>query len=142
MTVCKQPTSMDELVYFSRRTLEPKGRAVAWAHKKPCSECKNGLMGKPVEKGKVKVRATEYVCPSCGYSEQKAAHEKGLVVCVEYDCPRCDHHAISTAPYVMKTYQGVKARVVACDACGEKIAITKKMKEPKKGKKAPVMDDD
>lgn len=123
---------MEELVYFSRRTLEPKGRAVAWAHKKTCPKCKQALMGKPVEKGKVKIRATEYVCPACGYSEPKAEHEKSLVMCVEYDCPKCGHHAIGTTPYPPKTYQGVKARVVTCEACGEKIAITKKMKEPKK----------
>ena len=26
-------------------------------------------MGKPVVKGKVKIRALEYVCPECGYTE-------------------------------------------------------------------------
>lgn len=130
----KQPESMDELVYFSRRTLEPKGRAIAWAYKKECPKCKKALMGKPVEKGKVKIRATEYVCPECGYDEPKAEHEKELVMYVEYDCPACDHHAIGSTSYVPKTFQGVKSRVVACDACGEKIAITKKMKDPKKKK--------
>lgn len=131
---CKQPESMDEAIYFSRRTLEPKGRATAWARKKACPKCKKALMGKPVDKGKIKIRATEYVCPACGYSEPKAEHEKDLVMCVDYECPFCNHKAIGTTSYIPKTYQGVKSRVVICEGCGEKIAITKKMKDPKKKK--------
>ncbi|MBD3208930.1 hypothetical protein GF367_00745 [Candidatus Woesearchaeota archaeon] len=136
---CKEPESMDELIYFSRRTLEPKGKAMAWAYKQECPKCKKALMGKPVEKGKIKIRATEYVCPACGYAKPKLEHEKELVMCIKYMCPKCDHEGVGTTGYPMKTYQGVKARVVQCEACGEKIAITKKMKDPKK--KGAVDDD-
>ena len=131
MNTCQEPTSMDELIYFSRRTLEPKGRVMAWAYKKECPSCHQALMGKPVEKGKVKIRATEYVCPQCGYTESKAEHEKSLILCATYDCPACDHHGTTTTSYVPKTYKGVKARVIVCENCGEKIAITKKMKDLK-----------
>lgn len=140
----KKPESMDEVIYFTRRTLEPKGRVTAWAFKKECPKCKKALMGKPVESGKVRIRATEYVCPACGYTETKAEHEKSLEVCAEYECPACGKTGEATTPYVRKTFQGVKAFVIACGSCGEKIGITKKMKAPKKGKgkPAPGMDDD
>ena len=141
--VCKQPESMEELVYFTRRTLEPKGRAMAWAHKKTCPKCKEGLMGKPVDGGKIKIRAQEYVCPKCGYEESKAEHEKTLEVCVDYTCPHCDHQGVGTSPFKRKTYMGAPAYVVECESCGGKIAITKRMKETKKkkSKSMPSMDD-
>ena len=132
---CTQPEGMDEVVYFTRRTLEPKGRVMAWAPKKECPKCKKALMGKPVEKGKVKIRATEYVCPECNYSEEKADHEKDLHVCAEYTCPHCDHEGIAEMPYKRKTFKGVKAFVFQCEECNEKIGITKRMSEPKKKKK-------
>ena len=141
----RQPESMDELVYFTRRTLEPKGRINAWAFKMQCPKCKKALMGKPVEKGKIKIRASEYVCPACGYTEEKAEHEKNLEVCVEYICPKCENSGEATTPYKRKTWQGVPAFVFECGKCGEKLGVTKKMKAPKakKGKAVPVdMDDD
>lgn len=130
----KQPESMDDLLYFTRRTLEPKGRVMAWAFKKDCPECGKALMGKPVEKGKVKIRAKEYVCPSCGHVEDKAEHEKTVELNVQYTCPSCEHQGEATTPYKRKTFKGVKAFVVQCEECGEKIPVTKKMKEPKKKK--------
>lgn len=141
----KQPESMDELVYFTRRALVPKGRIVAWAFKMECPKCKKALMGKPVEKGKVRIRATEYVCPECGHSEQKAEHEPKLKVSVEYTCPSCSNEGETQIPYKRKTWQGVPAFVFECEKCGEKIGITKKMKAPKakkKGKSSPLEDDD
>jgi predicted RNA-binding Zn-ribbon protein involved in translation (DUF1610 family) len=128
----KQPESMDDLLYFTRRTLEPKGRVMAWAFKKDCPECGKALMGKPVEKGKVKIRAKEYVCPECGHTEDKAEHEKTVELNVQYTCPKCEHQGEATTPYKRKTFKGVKAFVVQCEECGEKIPVTKKMKEPKK----------
>lgn len=125
---------MNEVLYFTRRTLEPKGRVKAWAFKKECPECHSALMGKPVEKGKVKIRATEYVCPKCGYTEEKVAHENTLELSVDYVCPYCEHDGEVTIPFKRKTFQGVKSFVFVCDGCGEKIGITKKMKDPKKKK--------
>lgn len=142
--VCKEPDSMDELVYFTRRTLEPKGKLRAWTFKIDCPKCHKALMGKPTEKGKVKIRSTEYVCPACGYTEEKAEHEPKLTVCVDYECPACGNKAQATTPYKRKTWQGVPAYVFECGKCGEKIGITKKMKAPKKkGQKAtPQLDED
>ena len=128
------PSSMDECIYFTRRTEGEKGHLMAWARKKECPSCHKALMGKPVEKGKIKIRATEYVCPSCGHTEAKADHEEGLEVNCIYTCPHCEHKGEATMPYKRKTWQGVKAFVFNCEDCGEKIGITKKMKEPKKKK--------
>jgi predicted RNA-binding Zn-ribbon protein involved in translation (DUF1610 family) len=144
----KQPESMDELIYFTRRTLEPKGRLNAWAFKKMCPKCKKALMGKPVEKGKVRIRALEYECPACKYVEEKLLHEDSLTVCVEYTCPSCSFVGEAEIPYKRKTWQGVKAFIFECGKCKTQIGVTKKMKAPKqkKGAKvaavAEVLDDD
>ena len=67
------PQSMDECLYFTNRTLEGKkeGKVIAWVYRKDCPKCKKVKMGKPVAKGKIKTRATEYVCPDCAFTEQK-----------------------------------------------------------------------
>lgn len=121
---------MDELVYFSRRTLaDDKGKAIAWVRKMQCPKCKKGLMGKPVEKGKIKVRATEYVCPSCKYSESKKDHEVNLSAEIIYDCPfpACKKHGEATVPFARKSFYGKKAVVFICAGCNEKLGITKKL---------------
>ena len=138
----KQPESVDECIYFTRRTLMPKGRIMAWAPKKDCPKCKKALMGKPVETGKIKIRATEYICPECGYTEQKLEHELTLKVCVIYTCSKCGKDGETEIPYKRKSWQGVKAFVFECGDCGEKIGITKRMSAPKKGKSTPIPDDD
>lgn len=141
----RQPQDMNELIYFTRRTFEPKGRGMAWAFKKQCPKCKGALMGKPVDKGKIKIRATEYVCPACGFSEPKAEHEATLRIFIDYDCPHCGKHGEADLPYKRVTWEGVKAFVATCDSCGGKIGITKKMKDPKKKKgkdAAEALDDD
>jgi len=128
----KEPESTNECVYFTNRTLDNNGKIRAWVFKKECPECKKAVMGKPVVKGKVKIRATEYVCPECGYKEEKKEHEDTLIVSVQYTCPFCSKSGEATTPYKRKTYQGVSSYVFDCNDCGEKIAITKKMKESKK----------
>ena len=130
----KMPESIDNLVYFSRRTLaDDKGRAIAWTRKATCCRCKNGLMGKPVENGKVKVRAAEYVCPKCGHSEPKKEHEASLTTEIIYDCPfpKCSKHGEAIVPFARKSFYGKKAIVFSCAACGEKLGITKKLASPK-----------
>ncbi|RME52080.1 hypothetical protein D6783_05885 [Candidatus Woesearchaeota archaeon] len=89
-------------------------------------------MGKPVEGGKVKVRADFYVCPACAYRVQKKKYEEGLQVHILYVCPACGKKGEVSQPFVRKTFQGVKAIVFSCEACKEKIPITKKLKDVKK----------
>ncbi len=125
----KRPEGMNEVVYFTRRTLGDKGKIMAWALKKTCDKCSNALMGKPVEKGKVKIRAKEYVCPSCGNVEEKLEHEKKLEVSVDYTCPHCEHKGEATTPYQRKTFKGAKSFIFNCGNCQEKIGISKKMKK-------------
>jgi predicted RNA-binding Zn-ribbon protein involved in translation (DUF1610 family) len=127
----RRPESMEECVYFTNRTLENGGKIMAWVFRKECPKCKKAQMGKPVVKGKVKSRAKEYVCPGCGYIEEKMAHEKTLTVNIEYTCPFCRKSGEATTPYVRKTFNGVPSYVFVCAHCGEKVGITKKMKKPK-----------
>ncbi|MBN1275547.1 hypothetical protein JXA12_04625 [Candidatus Woesearchaeota archaeon] len=129
---CEEPESMDEIIYYTKRTLEPRGRVTAWTKKKQCPRCERALMGKPVEKGKVKIRATTYECPACGYTEEKKEHEESLTLCAAYTCPSCGKEGASSTRYKRKTHQGVPSYVVTCEHCGHTIALTKKMKEPKK----------
>ena len=49
----KVPDNMDDLLYFSRRTIG-NGKVMAWVYKAECPKCKKGQIGKPInEKGKV-----------------------------------------------------------------------------------------
>jgi hypothetical protein len=46
----KKPSSVEECVYFTNRTIVVSGRAMAWVFKKQCPKCKKGVMGKPQRK--------------------------------------------------------------------------------------------
>ncbi len=128
-----EPESMDDLIYFTNRTLEEgKGNIKAWVHKKLCPKCQKAKMGKPVEKGHVKIRAKEYVCPECGFTEEKEAHEESLTLEAKYTCPSCGKDGEGTTIYKRKSFMGVKAYVVECQHCKAKIPVTKKMKKIKK----------
>jgi len=128
----KFPESVDECIYFTNRAFENNGTALAWVYRKQCPKCNKATMGKPVEKGKVKIRAEVYVCPGCGFTEQKQEHEESLMVEVQYKCPKCGNDGEATTPYKRKSFNGVPAYVFQCSKCNEKIALTKKMKAGKK----------
>ena len=85
----RQPESMDEVIYFTRRAIG-NGKAIAWVYRKDCPKC-GEKMGKPVDAktGKVKSRADIYVCPKCGHTEEKKEHEESLQVEAKYTCPHC-----------------------------------------------------
>ena len=139
-----QPKSMSECLYFTNRTLENNGKVKAWAYKKECPSCKKAVMGKPVDPKtkKPKIRSTEYVCPACGYTEEKKEHEDTLTLQAIYTCPHCKKDGESEAPYKRKSFLGVQSFIVECCHCGGKIPLTKKMKTPKKKGAAPIEDDD
>jgi len=130
----KIPASMDECLYFSNRSVG-EGNVLAWVYRKLCPKCKKEKMGKPVEKGKVKRRATKYVCPSCGYVEDKKEHEESLILEAKYTCPSCGKDGEGTTTYNRKSFQGVQAYLIDCEHCHEKIPITKKLKKIKDKKK-------
>lgn len=126
-----EPESMGELIYFTNRKID-NGKIKAWVYRKECPKCHKVKMGKPVEKGKVKTRAPEYVCPECGYREEKEEYEDSLTVEVKYTCPYCGNEGEATTEYKKKSFEGVQAYVFTCEKCGKKIGITKKMKKTKK----------
>lgn len=123
----KEPESMEELVYFTRRDIGA-GKARCWVFKEKCPKCKKAFMGKPVVKGKVKVRAKEYSCPSCGYAVEKQAYEDSLTANVHYVCPACSFSGYTQVSFKRKRIDGILALQVLCEKCRGKINITKKMK--------------
>lgn len=129
----KMPTSMEECLYFTNRSIGD-GNVLAWVYRKECPKCKKAQMGKPVDAktGKVKSRSKEYVCPECGYTEEKIEHEESLNLEAKYTCPECGKDGESTAPYKRKKYKGVDAFVVECEHCKAVIPLTKKLKDIKK----------
>ena len=135
----KLPNSMDECIYFTNRTMG-SGKIKSWVLKAKCSECKKDLMSKPKDPktGKPKIRATEYVCPSCSHTEEKKSHEEALNACIIYTCPECSHQDEIEIPYKRKNVPLInketgkkvyaKALQFQCKKCEAKINITKKMK--------------
>jgi len=132
----KQPSSMDECVYFTRRS---KPNVVAWVLREPCPKCKKSLMGKPRgADGKVKIRAKDYVCPSCGYTAEKQAYEDTLTANITYTCPKCSHAGEIQIPFKRKKVKlfdeeagkevSADALQFQCEKCKEKLNVTKKMK--------------
>jgi len=136
--ILKQPESTEECIYYTFRGIG-EGEAKAWVLKQKCPKCSKALMGKPKdEKGKVKIRAKEYVCPECSYTVEKDEYEKGLTVNIIYTCPHCKFESETAIPFHRKKVQildeesGKKKAVEVlrfqCGKCGKDIDITKKMK--------------
>lgn len=129
----KKPSSMDECLYFTNRSLDNEGYAVAWVYRKECPKCKKGRLGKPIKKdGKADKKAVVYECPKCKYQEPNDKVESELKVEVEYQCPYCSFGGRATTEYKRNNFEGVPAYVFECGKCGKKIGITKKLKKTKK----------
>ncbi|MBI2140611.1 hypothetical protein HYU14_06830, partial [Candidatus Woesearchaeota archaeon] len=97
-----------------------------------CPKCQKAKMGKPVEDGSVKIRAKEYTCPGCGFTEEKTVHEESLTLEAKYTCPGCGKEGEGTTLYKRKTFMGVPSYIIECQHCKGKIPVTKKMKAVKK----------
>ena len=136
----RQPESMDELVYFTNRTLG-KGSVRVWVFKQTCPKCRKAIMGKPRDsKGKVKTRAKEFTCPACGYTVEKQAYEESLTANADYTCPSCGSSGELEAPFKRKNIEGVPTLRFQCQKCSTNIDVTRKMKE-KKGKKGAAAEE-
>lgn len=136
----QEPQSMDDLVYFTRRTLGSKGFAKAWVERQACPKCRKSLMGKPLSpKGKVKIRAPTYSCPSCAYTVEKETYEDGLTCNIIYTCHQCGNKGDASVPFqrkkvaIIDLQEGDKKVMVdairfPCSSCKANIDIVKKMK--------------
>lgn len=125
----KKPESMDECVYFTRRTIGNE-KVMVWVFRELCPKCKKGVMGKPVEKGKVKIRAKEYVCPECNHKIGNNEYEDGLTANIEYTCS-CGFKGEIQVPFKRKRIKGVETLRFQCQKCNKNIDVTKKMKQKK-----------
>jgi predicted RNA-binding Zn-ribbon protein involved in translation (DUF1610 family) len=129
----KEPSSMEECLYFSNRTLGENGKAMAWVYRAECPSCKKGRIGKPIKKnGKPDKKADHFECPECKHQISNEEAENIFKVEVKYTCPHCGNVGEATTEYKRRSFQGVQAFVFACGKCGEKIGITKKLKATKK----------
>ncbi len=127
------PESTNECFYFTRRTFDNNGKAVAWVLKPDCPQCGKAKMGKPrASDGHIKIRAGEYTCPACGYTVSKEEFEPTLTMNIQYTCLHCGNSGETTTNYETKKFHRVDAYVFTCQKCNEKIPITKKMKGLKK----------
>lgn len=143
MIMLVEPKSMEECVYFTNRAVGENftGNVRCWVFREKCPKCKKAFMGKPVEAGKIKIRSPEYICSSCGYSEEKTSYEEKLTANIDYTCPKCQFKGRIQMPFKRKSIAGVKTLRFNCEKCKEPIDITKKMKViKKKGKKGEVPD--
>ncbi|MDO8661365.1 MAG: hypothetical protein Q7K43_05740 [Candidatus Woesearchaeota archaeon] len=133
-----QPESTENCVYFTRRSHE-KGIVIAWAPRGICAKCGKSFMGKPTDKkGKIKIRAKEYTCKDCGFTQEKNSYEDSLTANVIYDCPSCSKHGEIQLPFKRKKVritdkEDMKTKTVdvlrfACGFCKQNIDISKKMK--------------
>ncbi len=130
----RQPESMEELIYFTQRTMD-KGKVKVWVFRQHCPKCKKALMGKPTgTDGKVKVRAKEYICPACSFTLPKDEYETSLEASIEYACPACGHEGEIQVPFKRKNINGVLTLRFQCPSCNANIDVTKKMKAAKKKK--------
>lgn len=133
----KQPTSMDECVYFTNRSIG-KGKIKAWTLKELCPKCKKNLMSKPKDPktGKISIRAKEYICPECKYTVEQNEYEDSLTCSIEYTCPHCSFSGEIQVPFKRKkvkmlTDTGeklVEALRFQCQKCSKNIDISKKLK--------------
>ena len=133
----REPESVEECVYFSNRVLGNNGFIKAWVFKNNCPKCQKGLMGKPIEKGKIKVRSKEDTCPVCNYTIPEEEYESSLVICIKYKCD-CGNLGELELPFQRKKVkrfneetqktQRVEAIKFNCQKCNKEHLITKKLK--------------
>ena len=129
----KEPKSVSECLYFTKRSIGKDGHVKAWVFRAPCEKC-----GGNMETPKGLKKAKEYTCDSCGHQIEAKEYETSQQVNIQYTCDNCKNSGEVQIPYKRKKVQisseedkkkkAVDALQFICGKCGEKINITKKMK--------------
>ncbi len=126
------PDSMAELVYWTNRSVGA-GKVIVWVPKQECPKCRKAKIGKPAgDNGSIKIRAKEYICPVCKYTEEKTVYEEGLTAYALYTCLFCGAKGEYTGPFKRKNIEGTLTFRFQCSKCNANIDVTKKMKNKKK----------
>jgi DNA-directed RNA polymerase subunit RPC12/RpoP len=133
-----KPESMDECVYFTQRDLaKGKGDIMVWVFRQKCKKCGKEFMGKPRDaSGKVKIRADEYECPACKFTQDKQEYEDSLTANAEYHCPSCGSEGEAQIQYKRTNINGIPTLRFTCTSCSAPMDVTKKMKEKSASKRA------
>lgn len=127
----REPKSVDECVYFTRRA-----NVKAWVFRENCAKC-NGKM-QAVKPESALAKPKEYACETCGNKVETKEYEESLPINIKYTCPKCNNSAELQVPYKRKKIKifdeedqkekTADAVQFECLKCKEKINITKKMK--------------
>ncbi len=126
-----EPTSMEQFAYFTRRIID-SGEAMVWVFKNKCPKCDEGIMEKPKDdKGKVKIRAKEYMCSNCKHVMEKKENDDKLIANIKYTCPYCKYKGELQVPFKRKKIDGIDTLRFQCQKCNKNIDVTKKMKSKK-----------
>src|SRR3989344_8480094 len=103
MLMVQLPSSVDECIYFTRRSLGKLGKVVAWVPRQLC-KCGQGLMEKPRDPKthRFKLRASEYLCSVCKFSAPVDSFEDSLTMSAQYICPSCGKSGDVSVPFRRK----------------------------------------
>lgn len=134
----REPTSINQCIYFTNRTIGNE-KIKAWVYRQKCPKCSKSLMSKPRDsKGKIKIRAKEFVCESCHYTISEDEYEKTLNAEIKYECPHCSNKGEIVIPFIRKKVmvldketgkkKSIEALRFQCSKCNKNIDISKKMK--------------
>ena len=122
----EKPKDINELDFFTRQLLEPKGFAFMWVYKPLCPDCNKSRLKK------LKKRDKFYACESCNKTFEKPEYNSLLKYNIEYTCPKCSKKGEASGDWIKPTSK--KSAVMqkfTCSSCGEKLKVARISKKKK-----------
>ena len=115
-----EPTSLDEVDFFTRQILKPSGFAFMWVYKPICPKCGKSRLKKLKKRDKV------YTCVSCGYTAEKDEYNSMLKYNVKYTCPNCGHKGEAYGKWDKpKSKTATIVLKIKCESCNAPIKIVR-----------------